>query len=240
MNLKNIKEKLSKKINRQNIKLFIQKQGLYVLIFLCIIAAGVTAIIAWPRDNDQQLSQQTDQGAIVFQSPVIKATFTPIPTVTLPPAPSPSPSPSPSATTKPVSNGSGKVTLAKPVSGQIINKFSGNNLVFFPSLNIWATHNGVDIKADKGTAVNAALAGTVSDVHTDEANGGVVVLTHSDTTKSVYAGLTNMTVKVGDKVNAGQKLGEIGEMPKELDLSYHLHFEFIVNGAWMDPEKYFK
>lgn len=240
MKFKNIREKLFKKINKQNIKLFIQKQGLYVLIFLCIVAAGITAIIAWPHENNQQLSQQSDQGAIVFQSPVITATATPIPTITFSPTPSPSPSPTLSPTTKPVNNGSGKVTLAKPVKGDIINKFSGNNPVFFKSLNMWGTHNGVDIKADKGTAVNAALSGTVSEVYTDEANGGVVVLTHSDTTKSLYAGLANIAVKVGDKVDAGQKLGEIGEMPKELDLSYHVHFEFMVNGTWMDPEKYFK
>jgi murein DD-endopeptidase MepM/ murein hydrolase activator NlpD len=241
MNLKNIKEKLAGKINKQNIKMFLQKQGLYVLIFLCIVAAGITAIIAWPKEDNQQISQETDQGAIVFQSPSLTdyAAFnTPWPTVA--DTPTPSPSPAPTGTTQPVSNGSGKMTLTKPVSGQIVNKFSGNSLVFYPSLNMWATHNGVDIKADKGTTVAAALSGTVSDVHTDESNGGIVVLSHSGQNKTIYAGLTNITVKAGDKVNAGQKIGEIGEMPKELDLSYHLHFEYVVNGAWMDPEKYFK
>jgi murein DD-endopeptidase MepM/ murein hydrolase activator NlpD len=241
MNLKNIKEKFFGRVNKQNVKLFLQKQGLYVLIFLCIVAAGITAIVAWPREDNDKISQDTGQGAIVLQSPKVsdKMTFnipSPLPSPTI----IPSPSPSPTATAKPVSNGSGRMTLTKPVSGQIINKFSGNNLVFYPSLNMWATHNGVDIKADKGTAVTAALSGTVSDVHTDEANGGVVIITHSGQNKTLYAGLFNMTVKAGDKVNAGQKIGEIGEMPKELDLSYHLHFEYIANGAWMDPEKYFK
>lgn len=241
MNFKNMKEKFISRINKQNIKLFLQKQGLYVLIFLCIVAAGITAIIAWPREDNEQLSQETNQGVIVLQSPSISDSMAfnpPSPTVSV--APTPTLAPTPSPTTKPVSNGSGKMTLTKPVTGQIVNKFSGNSLVYYPSLNAWMTHNGVDIKADKGTPVVAALSGTVSDVHTDESNGGVIVLSHSGQNKTIYAGLANIAVKAGDKVNAGQKLGEIGEMPKELDVSYHLHFEYVVDGAWMDPEKYFK
>jgi len=238
MNFKNIVEKVKKKVNRQNMKLFFQKQGLYVLIFLCIVAAGITAIIAWPRDDENQISQETDKGAIVLQSPIITPTRLPSPTPLSSASPSPSPTASPSA--KPANNGSGKVVLTKPVSGQTINKFSDGKLVFFPSLNMWMTHNGVDIKAGKGAAVVAGLSGTVSDVHSDESNGGVVVIAHSGSSSTVYAGLVNMTVKVGDKVNAGQKIGEIGDMPRELDLGYHLHFEYIVNGTFMDPEKYFK
>lgn len=238
MNFKSIREEFKKKVNKQNIKLFLQKQGAYVLVFLCIVAAGITAIVAWPRENDNEISQETDKGAIVMHSPIISPT--PLVTTTPTVKPSPSPSPSVSQTPKPTSNGSGRITLTKPVSGQTINKFSGNKLVFFPSLNMWATHNGVDIKAGKGSQVVAALAGTVSDVHTDESNGGVVVITHGESSRTVYAGLVNMTVKAEDKVNAGQKIGEIGDMPKELDLGYHLHFEYAVSGACLDPEKYFK
>ncbi len=238
MNLKNIAEKIKGKVNKQSLKLFFQKQGLYVLIFLCIVAAGITAIIAWPRDDESQISQETDKGAVVLQSPVITRTPTAAPTKTPTAPPAVSPTPTPSA--KPANNGSGRIALIRPISGQIVNKFSGDKLVFFPSLSMWATHNGVDIKAGKGAAVVAALSGTVSDVHSDESNGGVVVISHSGSSSTVYAGLSNMTVKAGDKVNAGQKIGEIGDLPKELDLGYHLHFEYIVNGAWMDPEKYFK
>jgi murein DD-endopeptidase MepM/ murein hydrolase activator NlpD len=130
--------------------------------------------------------------------------------------------------------------LTKPIKGQIINKFSGDNHVSFPALNMWMTHNGVDIKAEKGASVGAALGGTVIEVSTDEANGGMVVISHTGNAVTVYAGLDNIIVKKDDKVNAGQKIGEIGEMPKELDLSYHLHFEYKVGDAWTDPEKYFK
>lgn len=241
MNSNGIKDKIAKKINKDSVKGFFQKQGLYLLIFLCVVAAGITAIIAWPRDNNQQIGD-SDKGAAVIEAPSLSeeiAKASPIPTTVLP-SPSASLSPQPSASGQANPNGSGKMTLTKPLKGMIINKFSGDSFVPFPAINMWATHNGVDIKADNGASVGAALSGTVTDVSTDESNGGMVVIAHSGKATTVYAGLGNVVVKKDEKVNAGQKIGEIGEMPKELDLSYHLHFEYIVDGAFKDPEKYFK
>lgn len=244
MSYKSIKDTISKKVNKENLKNFFQKQGLYVLIFLCVVAAGITAIVAWPKGNNEQISDK-DKGAAVIEAPslsdeIAKASSMPI--YTVPPTPSPTAQPSPGQ------KGSGKMTLTRPVKGQIINKFS-DKMVPFPALGMWMTHNGVDIKADEGTPVMAALSGTVTEMWTDESCGGTVVITHSGNSKTVYCGLKNIAVKKDDKVNAGQKIGEIGEMPKEMDLSFHLHFEYIVNpvykngiltAGWVDPEKYFK
>ncbi len=243
MNIKNIKEKIAKKINRQSIKTFVQKQGLYVLIFLCVAAAGITAILAWPKDNGGQTQiGDNDTGASVIDAPSLEdelAALTPRPSLTPSPTPAPTPTEAPKETGKPASNGSSSIKLKKPVDGQIINAFSGDELVFFASLNVWATHNGIDIKADKGTPVMAAMAGTVSQAYTNEADGGVVIIAHSDKTETIYAGLGELLVAEGDKVNAGDEIGKIGEMPKELDLPSHLHFEFKVDGKWKDPAKYF-
>jgi murein DD-endopeptidase MepM/ murein hydrolase activator NlpD len=246
MSYKSIKDTISKKVSKENLKNFFQKQGLYVLIFLCVVAAGITAIVAWPKGNNEQISDK-DEGAAVIEAPLLSdeiARVSPTPGITVSPTPSASPAVSPTG-----QNGSGKMTLTRPVKGQIINKFSGDSAVPFPALGMWMTHNGVDIKADEGTPVVAALSGTVTEMWTDESCGGTVVITHSGNSKTVYSGLKNITVKKDDKVNAGQKIGEVGEMPKEMDLSFHLHFEYIVDpvykngilaGGWQDPEKYFK
>ena len=242
MNMKNIKEKIARKINKQSLKTFFQKQGLYVLIFLCVVAAGITAIIAWPRDNagDQMSDSNTD--AAVIEAPSLEDELAAKNSQTPTAAPTPTASPTAQAgdDSQPVTaNGGGSITLKKPVDGPVINSFSGDELVYFASLNMWATHNGIDLKAENGASVVAARSGTVSEVYTNESDGGVIVITHSDTTKTLYAGLGEMSVEVDDKVNAGQQIGKIGEMPRELDLSYHLHFEYIVDGTWKDPAKYF-
>lgn len=239
MNFKSIKEKVSGKINKQSLRTFFQKQGLYVLIFLCVVAAGITALVAWPRPEDNVPEDSGTDVSLIdvpsLEEEMAAASQSPAPSIT--PTPAPSPSAKPSAQGN--SNGSGSISLKKPVSGKIINSFSGDELVFFASLNIWATHNGVDIEVEKDTPVAAALSGTVQDVYADESDGGVIIISHSDKVTTVYAGLGEMSVNKGDKVNAGQQIGKVGEMPKELDLSYHLHFEYIVSGDYKDPAKYF-
>jgi murein DD-endopeptidase MepM/ murein hydrolase activator NlpD len=244
MNMKDFKEKISQKINKESVKGFFQKQGLYVLIFLCVVAAGITAIVAWPKDTAiEEETDGSDQDVSMIDVPSLEEEMANMPTVR--PETTVEPEPTEVAVTDenddavPASNGSGTITLKRPLEGQIINDFSGDELVFFASLNVWATHNGIDIKAEEGADVTAAMSGTVIEAFTNEADGGVVVISHADDAETVYAGLGEIAVKKGDKVNAGDKLGKIGEMPTELDLGYHLHFEYTVGGAYKDPAKYF-
>lgn len=234
MNIKDFRDKLSNKLTKSNVKTFFRKQGLYVLIFLCVVAAGVTALITWPREAPLP---EENADASKIDSPRLKDEIAVNPTPT--PLPVPTQTPAPTEALKPAS-GSSRIVLKRPVEGQIIKSFSGNELVPFPSLDMWKTHNGVDIKADKDAVVVAALSGTVTEVYTNEADGGVIVISHSEKSKTLYAGLGEMLVEPGNRVNTGDQIGKIGEMPKELDLSYHLHFEYIVNGAYKDPVKYFK
>jgi murein DD-endopeptidase MepM/ murein hydrolase activator NlpD len=239
MNFKEIKERIAKKINKQSVKTFFQKQGLYVLIFLCVAAAGITAILAWPKTEiAQPEASDSGQNAAYIPSFGNETTETPMPTATSTPQPTPTASPE---ATKPATanNGSGRVTLKKPVDGQILNGFSGNELVFFASMNMWKTHNGIDIQAEMGAEVVAAQAGTVTQIYTSESEGGVVIISHSDTAQTVYKGLDEIDVEAGEKVNAGQKIGTVGEMPSELDLSYHVHFEYIVDNEYKNPANFF-
>ena len=246
MNIKDLRDKVSKKINKQTVKSFFQKQGLYVLIFLCVVAAGITAIIAWPKDTTiKEQIGESDAGVAMIEDTTLEEEIansietTPEPEESAAPEPTETAQADEDTATVPASNGSGSIKLTRPLEGQIIGTFSGDELVFFPSLNVWATHNGVDIKADEGAQVVAALSGTVEEVCTNEADGGVIVISHSDSSETVYAGLGSFSVKEGDKVNAGDVIGTVGELPTELDLGYHLHFEYIVDGMYKDPEKYF-
>jgi murein DD-endopeptidase MepM/ murein hydrolase activator NlpD len=239
MNFKDIKERIVKKINKQSVKTFFQKQGLYVLIFLCIAAAGITAIIAWPKPEVAEPGVSgSDQDVVYVPSSEASPTITVKPSAAVTPQPTPSASPEPS---QPVTanQGSGRVTLKKPVDGSVINGFSGDELVFFASMNMWATHNGIDIQADMGAKVSAAMAGTVIQIYKSDSEGGVVIISHSDTSRTVYKGLDEVTVEAGEKVNAGQQIGTVGQMPSESDLSYHLHFEYIVDGKYKNPANFF-
>ena len=65
-----------------------------------------------------------------------------------------------------------------PVTGEIVKEFANNKLVYSSTLDVWATHNGVDIKADKTTVVKAAADGKVVSIKNDPRYGLTVIVEH--------------------------------------------------------------
>lgn len=122
-----------------------------------------------------------------------------------------------------------------PVNGQMLNEFSGENLVKNVTLNDWRTHNGVDLKAEIGTEVNASESGTVTKISTDPLWGNVLEVTSANHVV-LYCGLADdIPVKVDDMISVGQIVGKIGTIPCESALEAHLHLEVKENGKYVDP-----
>ncbi|RGX56091.1 MULTISPECIES: TSUP family transporter [Anaerotruncus] len=125
-----------------------------------------------------------------------------------------------------------------PISGEIFAPYSNGELVKNVTLKEWRTHDGIDIKSDKGTQVKAASDGKVSAVRDDPLWGMTIEILHEDGVTSVYCGLAkDVTVKQGDKVKVGQAIGVIGDIPCEISLDPHLHFAMKSDGKWVDPLK---
>ncbi len=85
------------------------------------------------------------------------------------------------------------------------------------------SHSGVDIPAEQGTLVLAALDGTISDCRFDDTLGNCVELLHADGCTSLYGCLSEICVNVGDPVLAGQVIGKVGATGQAT--GHHLHFE---------------
>ena len=83
-------------------------------------------------------------------------------------------------------------------------------------------HSGIDLRANKGAAVMASLDGTVSVVSESWLYGKYVVVSHSNGYKTLYAHLSACSVKQGDKVSQGKKIGEVGSTGRST--GPHLHF----------------
>jgi stage II sporulation protein Q len=102
-------------------------------------------------------------------------------------------------------------------------------------------HTGVDFVSKDGKAfdVTAVLAGeVVKRENNDPLVGGIVEIKHENDMVTVYQGLENIAVNVGDKVTQGQKLGSAGRSVYEKDAGVHLHFEVRVKGEPVNPEQY--
>lgn len=105
------------------------------------------------------------------------------------------------------------------------------------TLGDWRPHLAVDFAADKGAEVQAAAAGTVSGLVTNDPYWGTQIsINHGGGWVSSYSNIANTTVKVGDRVAAGQVIGQIDENPPmEMMDSLHLHFVLLHNGQPVDP-----
>lgn len=88
-------------------------------------------------------------------------------------------------------------------------------------------HTGVDYAAPTGTPVVACKFGKVLEakdgVSFGPSYGLAVIIDHGQGVKAVYAHLSKINVKAGDKVAAGDKIGEIGSTGNST--GPHLHLE---------------
>lgn len=120
-------------------------------------------------------------------------------------------------------------------NGSVIRPASLNKLVYMPSLNMWKTHNGVDFSASANTPVVATYGGSVKSVEQTTLEGVVVTVEHSNGLTSVYKSLSSASVKAGDKVSGGDKIGVVGTMISEDSDGIHLHLEMLKDGKLVDP-----
>lgn len=123
---------------------------------------------------------------------------------------------------------------------EVLNAYSGGELVKSETLGVWKTHDGVDLAAEVGTAVCAMMKGTVSEIKNDPLWGVCVVIDHGDNVVGHYCNLSeNLNVKTGQAVAMGEIIGQVGATADiECKTAPHLHFGVTQNNAWVDPIKF--
>ena len=95
-------------------------------------------------------------------------------------------------------------------------------------------HTGVDYPAASGTPVSAAAPGRVTWAGDLGAGWGIVVtITHAKGVHTMYAHLSRVGVRVGQRVATGQTIGAVGATGHAS--GPHVHFEVRLRGAAVDP-----
>lgn len=95
-------------------------------------------------------------------------------------------------------------------------------------------HDGVDLVARAGTAVRASAAGKVLFAGVEPRQfGNLVVIDHGDGWQSAYAFLSQITVKEGEQVGQGKRLGLSGQTGRAR--GPELHFELRRHNKPVDP-----
>ena len=91
-----------------------------------------------------------------------------------------------------------------------------------------APHNGTDWAVPAGTPIQSTGDGTVIMTRKHPYAGNYVVIEHSSKYKTRYLHLSKITVKKGQKVSRGQKIGLSGKTGRVT--GPHLHYELIAHG----------
>lgn len=99
-------------------------------------------------------------------------------------------------------------------------------------------NSGVDFVCSEVFDVLSVLDGEIISVSEDETVGKVVKIQHDNNYISVYQGLSEVSVKKGDKVIQNQVIGKSGTNKIDEELGNHLHFELYLNNVMQDPMKY--
>jgi len=226
----------------------VAKSALTILLVAGLAGASFYWGMWVERGRPRTEAPAVEQAAVPFTTERSEDTphlSKPEPRVVLPPAPAKSlakaqQQPSQTQQSQPKSQQAPQATpvMGRPVTGDVL---VGYEWTYSPAFGDWRFHTGVDLKADTGSPVKAALAGTVTGIKTDPTNGTVVTIDHSSGFSTSYAGLdgTGISIAVGDKVVRNQVLGRIGDPALvEVELGPHLHFEVKRNGSAENPAKY--
>lgn len=235
---------------------FVLGKGFYIVLFLCVAAIGISGYFLIDFVNVEEESksvtanpsitlpdssasvttpkpeQETKQETTETEKPV-QESMPDDPEAVEPTQETPEAPEAQQEERKPV-------VYTWPVKGEILRTFSLETLSYDVTMGDWRTHNGIDISAEAGWNVMAAGEGQVVDVYEDALMGVTVVVQQPDGVVATYSNLaSNPPVSVGDAVDTGSILGQIGDTAiAESGLKSHLHLEMTADEQAVDPLNY--
>lgn len=122
-------------------------------------------------------------------------------------------------------------SFVKPVEGVVSSEFGQRD---DENPLVSKNHTGIDIAANTGTVIKAAMEGEVTISSTYGDYGHHIKITNGDVS-TLYAHCNKLYVKKGDTVTKGQKIAEVGSTGKST--GPHLHFEIIRGTTYINPRK---
>ena len=108
---------------------------------------------------------------------------------------------------------------------------------FHPILHEWRTHEGTDYAAAYGTPVRATADGIVTRVGREGGYGNLVEVRHANGIRTRYGHLSAFAkgLHVGQRVAQSETIAYVGSTG--LSTGPHLHYEFLVNGHPINPQR---
>jgi murein DD-endopeptidase MepM/ murein hydrolase activator NlpD len=125
------------------------------------------------------------------------------------------------------------IPLGYPVYGRITSHIGWRKNPFGGGYEF---HSGIDIAAPQGSKVLATADGVVVFAGWYGDYGKTVIIRHPSGYLTLYGHLSQIDVKEGQKVKAGDVVGRVGSTGRST--GPHLHYEVIRNNKPIDPSKF--
>ena len=127
-----------------------------------------------------------------------------------------------------------KGRLKLPLKGRILNKFGRKRVKEYES---YIVYNGINVRARRGTPVQAVFDGKVLYTGELEGYGNLVIVGHGKEYHSLYGHLDSINVAANKVVKTGEVIalsGDSGSLEGET-----LYFELRKNGKPIEPVRWF-
>lgn len=118
----------------------------------------------------------------------------------------------------------------RPLDGLLTSPFSSGG-------NGYRKHDGIDIAAPKGTPIRAIADGRVVEARNYGGYGLMVMVKHDHGWQSMYAHLSEIDVRNGQRIAAGDVIGKVGATGNAT--GPHLHLEIAWRERLVDPGQVF-
>jgi murein DD-endopeptidase MepM/ murein hydrolase activator NlpD len=125
------------------------------------------------------------------------------------------------------------IPLGYPVYGRITSHLGWRKNPFGRGYEF---HSGIDITAPQGSKVLATADGVVEFTGWYGDYGKAVIIRHPSGYLTLYGHLSQIDVKEGQKVKAGDVVGRVGSTGRST--GPHLHYEVIKGNKPIDPYKF--
>lgn len=133
-----------------------------------------------------------------------------------------------------LSDTAARLPLARPTASAA--QSSGFGVRVDPFTRHAAFHPGLDFPGPRMTPVHATAPGVVTFTGVRSGYGNTVEVDHGGGFKTRYAHLAKISVRTGQHVAAGARLGGMGSTGRSTGT--HLHYEVWVNGRVQNPERF--